>query len=394
MDSFYPHFEEYTLGHRFEQRHGGGVSVVGRNASETPPRTSVSRLSLPSASSATRGLQSSDTTREIRTADLKDWRVPHTPPTTLAPPYDPLRPRRSIIPKKPENLQNRKKELRTPPQGNTDPLALKKADPLRDLLEAREGFKAKKELVAVVDIAINEGGRGFWDCQTLWCVGGLLIWESEPVDQLVTLWQSAQRGTRERPATPGRCIEQMVKQSKLTRAFHVDEIVLLQERALQDKPFAIDVVSAEMQGTFKSKFIWKKGVTPLYAGRGDVLRVYRAQRNGNNIYAEFQGYPGVVPASAIDISNKVTKKSVTLTFKSFEAMHQCVEVLRHLAPKAGVRIEPRIALLNCVGREGIANKTSREMRSGVQVAFAAAHTRMTQLKALVEREHQMLQVVI
>ena len=71
-----------------------------------------------------------------------------------------------------------------------------------------------------------------------------------------------------------------------------------------------------------------------------------------------------------------------------------MEDLRHLAPKAGVRIEPRIALLNCVGREGIANKTSREMRSGVQVAFAAAHTRMTQLKALVEREHQMLQVVI
>ena len=264
------------------------------------------------------------------------------------------------------------------------PSRVKKTDALRDLLEAREGFKAKKESLGVVEVVVNEGGHGYWDAQTLWCVGGMLLFESAPCQQMMTVWHAAKRGV------PGRYAEELVYESTLSRACHVDEVILLQERALQDKPFALDLVSAEMQGTFTSKFIWKKGITGLRAERGDLLRVYRA-KDDKHVYAEFQGYPGVVPASTIQVSKKVTKKSVTVTFKSLEQLHRCVTALMHHAPKAGLRLEPRTALLNAFGREGVCNRNAREMRSGLQVAFAAAYKRMDALKTLVQQEDDMLQ---
>ena len=264
------------------------------------------------------------------------------------------------------------------------PSRVKKNDALRDLLEAREGFKATKESLGVVDVVVDEGGHGYWDAQTLWCVGGMLLFESAPCQQMRTVWQAAKRGV------PGQYAEELVYETTLSRACHVDEVILLQERALQDKPFALDLVSAEMQGTFTSKFVWKKGITGLRAERGDLLRVYRA-KDDKHIYAEFQGYPGVVPASTIQVSKKVTKKSVTVTFKSLEQLHRCVTALMHHAPKAGLRLEPRTALLNAFGREGVCNRNAREMRSGLQVAFAAAYKRMDALKTLVQQEHDMLQ---
>ena len=514
VDSFYPHFEEFTLG-----RMVGGHQPSRLSTPRTSTFTPVSELSLPSASSATRQLKSSDTVRDIRTADIKEWTVPRTPraqemglkwvrirklgddgnPVTgtalrnvklaaalktkleftkaeferfgvsdLSPdsyvevhtiglawmcvgstqpgtgtqvnsealavalqtkmgfdkqellslnvPYlsydsyiqvdgkyfKPTADQRGIQFFKPADVdppraigkENRLKmgqnlkssPPRTPQQANAEPPSrARKADPLRDLLEAREGFKANKEVISSVEVVINEGGYGHWDAQTLWAVGGMLICESEPYDQKVETWRAAKRGIA------GHYAEDLVFESKLMRICHVDEIILLQERSLQDKAFALDIVSAEMHANFKSKFVWKKGLTGIRAERGDVLRVYRAKGN-DKVYAEYQGYPGIVPASAIEVSNQVTKRSVTMAFKSLEKLHECIKILHDLSPKAGLQLEPRTALLNAFGREGISNKKSRQTRAALQDAFAHAHCRMADLQSLVEREHEMLQV--
>jgi hypothetical protein len=535
VDSFYPHFEEFTLGRRVGGREGSPSSRL--STPRTSTFTPISELSLPSASSATRHLKSSDTVRDIRTADVKEWTVPRTPrkqelglkwekissrklgedvkpkgtvlnnvklsaalktkleftkaeferfsvsgitpdsyvevhtiglkwmyvgskkpesgtqisnealaaalqtnmeklfnnqeltniefnrhelesfnfnvPNLSYDSYiqvdskyfkpvedrrgiefyrpadlDPQRaPDRRISLEKPQNSITMKfSPPRTPQRQNAEPPSrAKKVDALRDLLEAREGFKAKKEAITSVEVVINDGGHGYWDAQTLWAVGGLLICESEPYDQKVETWRAAKRGME------GHYAEDLIYQSKLTRICHVDEIILLQERSLQDRAFALDIVSAEMHATFKSKFVWKKGLTGIRAERGDLLRVYRAKKD-DKVYAEYQGYPGIVPASAIEVSNKVTKRSVTFGFKSLEHMHQCLKVLQDLSPKAGLRLEPRTALLNAFGREGISNKKSRQERSALQDAFAHAHNRMASLQALVQQEHDMLQV--
>jgi hypothetical protein len=523
VDSFYPHFEEFTLGRRVGGREGRPSSRL--STPRTSTFTPISELSLPSASSATRHLKSSDTVRDIRTADMKDWTVPRTPrKQELGLKWEKISSRKlgedakpkgtllnnvklsaalktkleftkaeferfsvsglsqdsyvevhtiglkwmSVGSKKPvsgtqisnealaaalqTNIEFNRHELesfnfnvpnlsydsyiqvdskyfkpvedlrgiefyrpadldpqrapdkqfslekpqygitmkfsppRTPQRENADSQSrAKKADALRDLLEAREGFKAKKEVISSVEVVINEGGHGYWDAQTLWTVGGLLICESEPYDQKVGTWRAAKRGIA------GHYAEDLIYQSKLTRICHVDEIILLQERSLQDRAFALDIVSAEMHATFKSKFVWKKGLTGIRAERGDVLRVYHAKKN-DKVYAEYQGYPGIVPASAIEVSDKVTKRSVTFGFKSLEHMHQCLKVLQDLSPKAGLRLEPRTALLNAFGREGISNRKSRQTRSALQDAFAHAHNRMASLQALVQQEHDMLQV--
>ena len=282
---------------------------------------------------------------------------------------------------------------RTPRMPNAQPAAennlasrLKKSDALGDLFHAREGFKAERQFVATVQVAVDDQTQhAYWDTQTLWHVGGMLILESAPYDQLVTTWQPAKRGVQ------GHFEDEYVHEAKLTRGCHVDEVILLQERTLKAKPFALDIVSAEMRGSFTSKFVWKKGLTGLRAERGDALRVYRA-RDGGKVYGEFQGYPGVVPALAIQISNKVKKHSLTVAVDSAKQLNELVTRLHSLVPRAGLRMEPRTALLNAFGREGIAKKKSRDLQSGLQVAFAAAHARMAELKTLVGQEHDMLQV--
>ena len=371
IDSFFSHFNEFTLKRQSEERRASPFTPV--------LSTPSSELSIPSRSSATRHLVSSDTVRDIRTADFKDWTVPRTPLTKV----DPKRAHLQFFQKAPEI----RSAPRTPRMENAEEgshLRHQKADSLRDLFEGQQGFKATKQRIAIVDVVVNEGGYGYWDAQALWCAGGMLIFESAPYDQVVTVWHPAKRGV------PGKYEEEVVNNTKLTRTCHFDEIVLLQERALKDKPFALDIVSAEMQATFTSKFVWKKGLTGLRAERGDVLRVYRV-KDGKSVYAEFKGYPGTVPAASIEISEKVKKKSVTLAFKSLELLHACLDTLRQHAPKAGIQLEPRTALLNAFGREGIANGKSRNLRSGVQQAFATAYRRMEELRALVEREHEMLE---
>lgn len=387
LDSFYPHFEEFTLG-RPSQRQGSPTSR------HSTPQTCKSDLSLPTASSVTRHLTSSDTMRDLRSVQVPSWTVPRTPLTKVATPSRdtlgllgirrvPSKAPAQLSPPRTPNMPNAH-----PHNANIDSASrLKKSDALGDLFYAREGFKADKELLGTIQVAVdNREEHIYWDTQSLWHVGGMLILESAPYDQVVTTWKPAKRGVQ------GHFSEELVNEAKLTRGCQVDEVILLQERALKDKPFAFDIVSAEMEATFTSKFVWKKGLTGLRAERGETLRVYRA-REGNKVFGEYRGYPGVVPATAIQISRKVKKQSLTMALDSAEALSQLVNKLHALAPKAGLRLEPRTALLDTFGREGIAKKKSVSLRSGLQTAFAAAHARMEELAALVEHEDDLLQVL-
>jgi hypothetical protein len=388
LDILYPHFKECTLG-RAGQRQGSPLSR------HSTPQTCTSELSLATASSVTRHITSSDTTRDIRTSQVAPWTQPRTPLNKSATPSRDLRRPGIRCAPSAKEAPLQLSPPRTPRMTNAHPPAsadnsasrLKKSDALGDLFHSTEGFKAGKDFLGRVQVAVDDGEQHvFWDTQSLWHVGGILILESAPLDQVVTTWQPAKRGVQ------GHFTNELVNEAKLSRGCQVDEMILLQERALKDKPFALDVVSAEMRATFTSKFVWKKGLTGLRAERGEELRVYRA-REGGNVYGEYRGYPGVVPATAIQISRKVKKQSLTMALDSAEALGELVAKLHALAPKAALRLEPRTALLDSVGREGIAKKKSASLRSGLQSAFAAAHERMEELAAALGHEDDMLQVL-
>ena len=246
VDSFYPHFEEFTL---------GGRTSRGSEASRfSTPQTD---LSLPTASSVTRHITSSDTTRDLC---APSWTVPRTPltkPEKRA--RDPLRPpvMRLTTVQAPKKLSPprtpRMPNAQPPAAANNSALRLKKSDALGDLFHAREGFKVERQFVASVQVAVDDHTQhAYWDTQTLWHVGGMLILESAPYEQLVSTWRPAKRGVQ------GHFEEEHVHEAKLTRGCHVDEVILLQERTLKDKPFALDIVSAEMRGSFTSKFVWRR----------------------------------------------------------------------------------------------------------------------------------------
>ena len=411
VDSLHSHFQAFTLQQGvddlFAQRPGSP-----RHGLSTRPPTGTSEISFPSRSSVTRQLIDTPTIRDIRSAQARgrdDWKVPRTPLTT--------KPQRTGTPQWLLDQQRKKAELqeklgnapprsapRTPKMENAQPglggialredgsSHLRKSDPLRDLMDAREGFKASKEFLGQVCVVVNEAeGTGVWAMQTLWYVGGLLILESDPYHQLRMVWQAAKRGV------PGQYSEMWVYESKLTRVCHVDEMILLQERSLKDHPFTLDVVAAEIMGTCTSKFVMKKGLTGVRAERGDEIRLLRAKDTKNkqgatvkSLYVEFQGYPGKVPADSVRVEGKVRKKSVTIKFETLQQLHHVLVDLQARAPQAGMRLEPRTALLNAFGREGIANAKSKNLRLGLQQAFSAAQERMSALQKLVSREHDMI----